>query len=227
MNGSSRSLCTFAWTAPAATVHAPGFRLARPPSSASATPASYLFRRALSHDRVPRGGAYLRDAARRMFQIDSRKGPGALIRSRPDDRRHHRRHRRPHDPLDVTGGWRPPQRARPRGDAPQGGKGEVLGRPPNGYKVGNRRRPGTDPRRSGRRPLHLPALPAREWGSASSPGGSTRRPKTRRGGNWSMVSIRDILRNRVYLGTYSASACGCRAVTASSPPMTSTRCRIA
>jgi site-specific DNA recombinase len=26
--------------------------------------------------------------------------------------------------------------------------------------------------------------------------------KTRRGGNWSMVSIRDILRNRVYLGTY-------------------------
>ncbi len=27
--------------------------------------------------------------------------------------------------------------------------------------------------------------------------------KTRRGGNWSMVSIRDILRNRVYLGTYS------------------------
>jgi hypothetical protein len=26
---------------------------------------------------------------------------------------------------------------------------------------------------------------------------------TRRGGNWSMVSIRDILRNRVYLGTYS------------------------
>ncbi len=27
--------------------------------------------------------------------------------------------------------------------------------------------------------------------------------KTRRGGNWSMVSIRDILRNRAYLGTYS------------------------
>jgi site-specific DNA recombinase len=27
--------------------------------------------------------------------------------------------------------------------------------------------------------------------------------RTRRGGNWSMVSIRDILRNRVYLGTYS------------------------
>jgi hypothetical protein len=42
--------------------------------------------------------------------------------------------------------------------------------------------------------------------------------KTRRGGNWSMVSIRDILRNRVYLGTYSRF--GVR-VTGSHPPLVS------
>jgi len=83
-------------------------------------------------------------------------------------------------------------------------RGEVLGRPPYGYKVGSRRR------------LELIAdeavvvryifrlylqegmgirLIARQLNEEGL--------RTRRGGNWSMVSIRDILRNRVYLGTYS------------------------
>jgi DNA invertase Pin-like site-specific DNA recombinase len=83
-------------------------------------------------------------------------------------------------------------------------KGEVLGRPPYGYKVGSRRRLELIPEEAvvvryifrlylneglG---IRLIARRLNEEGL-----------KTRRGGNWSMVSIRDILRNRVYLGTYS------------------------
>ncbi len=83
-------------------------------------------------------------------------------------------------------------------------KGEVLGRPPYGYKVGNRRRlelvadEAVVVRYIYRLYLHeglgirLIARRLNEEGF-----------KTRKGGNWSMVSIRDILRNRAYLGTYS------------------------
>lgn len=83
-------------------------------------------------------------------------------------------------------------------------RGEVLGRPPYGYKVGNRRRlelvaeEAVVVRYIFRLYLHeglgirLIARRLNEEGL-----------KTRRNGNWSMVSIRDILRNRVYLGTYS------------------------
>lgn len=83
-------------------------------------------------------------------------------------------------------------------------KGEVLGRPPYGYKVGNRRRlelvaeEAVVVRYIYRLYLHeglgirLIARRLNEEGL-----------KTRRGGNWSMVTIRDILRNRAYLGTYS------------------------
>jgi site-specific DNA recombinase len=83
-------------------------------------------------------------------------------------------------------------------------KGEVLGRPPYGYRVGNRRR------------LELVAEEAVVvryiFRLYLQEGLGIRRIarclnqeeiKTRRGGNWSMVSIRDILRNRAYLGTYS------------------------
>ncbi|MEX0785030.1 MAG: recombinase family protein [Dehalococcoidia bacterium] len=83
-------------------------------------------------------------------------------------------------------------------------RGEVLGRPPYGYKVGSRRRLELVPdeavvvRYIYR--LYLQEgmgirLIARRLNEESF--------RTRRGGNWSMVSIRDILRNRVYLGTYS------------------------
>jgi len=83
-------------------------------------------------------------------------------------------------------------------------KGEVLGRPPYGYKVGNRRRLELVPEEAvvvryifrlylqEGMGIRLIARRLNEEGL-----------KTRRGGNWSMVSIRDILRNRVYLGTYS------------------------
>jgi site-specific DNA recombinase len=83
-------------------------------------------------------------------------------------------------------------------------KGEALGRPPYGYKVGANRRfvivaeegsvvryifklylkDGLGIRRISRR-LNEDNI------------------KTRRGGLWSMVTVRDILRNRVYVGTYS------------------------
>lgn len=83
-------------------------------------------------------------------------------------------------------------------------KGEVLGRPPYGYKVGSRRRLELVPEEAvvvryifrlylqEGMGIRLIARRLNEEGL-----------KTRRGGNWSMVSIRDILRNRVYLGTYA------------------------
>ncbi|MCH7580979.1 MAG: recombinase family protein [Chloroflexi bacterium] len=83
-------------------------------------------------------------------------------------------------------------------------RGEVLGRPPYGYRVGSRRRLELVPdeavvvRYIFRMYLHEDMgirLIARRLNEEGF--------HTRRGGNWSMVSIRDILRNRVYLGTYS------------------------
>jgi site-specific DNA recombinase len=83
-------------------------------------------------------------------------------------------------------------------------RGEVLGRPPYGYKVGLRRRlelvaeEAVVVRHIFRLYLHEGMgirLIARRLNEEAL--------RTRRGGNWSMVSIRDILRNRVYLGTYS------------------------
>lgn len=83
-------------------------------------------------------------------------------------------------------------------------KGEVLGRPPYGYKVGARRRLELVPEEAVvvryiyRLYLHEDMgirLIAKRLNEEAL--------KTRRGGNWSMVSIRDILRNRAYLGTYS------------------------
>ena len=83
-------------------------------------------------------------------------------------------------------------------------RGEVLGRPPFAYRVGNRRRLELVPeeavvvRHIYRMYLHEGKgirLIARQLNEEGL--------RTRRGGNWSMVSIRDILRNRAYLGTYS------------------------
>jgi site-specific DNA recombinase len=83
-------------------------------------------------------------------------------------------------------------------------KGEVLGRPPYGYKVGNRRRLELIPEeavvvRYIYRLYLNESIGIRLIARRLNEEGLT----TRRGGNWSMVSIRDILRNRVYLGTYS------------------------
>lgn len=83
-------------------------------------------------------------------------------------------------------------------------KGEVLGRPPYGYKVGNRRRLELIPEeavvvRYIYRLYMQESIGIRLIARRLNEEGL----KTRRGGNWSMVSIRDILRNRAYLGTYS------------------------
>lgn len=83
-------------------------------------------------------------------------------------------------------------------------KGEVLGRPPYGYAVGDRHRLEVIPDEAAvvRRIFRLYLtenlgirLIARRLNEEGY--------RTRRGGNWSMVTIRDILRNRAYLGTYA------------------------
>lgn len=83
-------------------------------------------------------------------------------------------------------------------------KGQVLGRPPYGYRVGDDRRLEVveeeaalvrmifDLYRNEGLGIRLIAKRLNEQGY-----------RTRRGGNWSMVTIRDLLRNRVYVGTYA------------------------
>ena len=143
-------------------------------------------------------GENVQEAMRRYFQIEGLGAQVAFIDGPPD-------------PLDelVKASAQPSEREK-LGDRVRAAmrrkavRGEVLGRPPYGYKVGMRRRLELVPdeavvvRYIFRLYLHegmgirLIARRLNEEGM-----------RTRRGGNWSMVSIRDILRNRVYLGTYS------------------------
>ena len=138
------------------------------------------------------------DAARRVYQI---VGLGARVApiAGPDDL-----------VGEIVGAWSAHDPGATVGDRVRAAmrrkavKGEVLGRPPYGYKVGNRRRLELIPEEAvvvryifrlylqEGMGIRLIARRLNEEGL-----------KTRRGGNWSMVSIRDILRNRVYLGTYS------------------------
>lgn len=83
-------------------------------------------------------------------------------------------------------------------------KGQVLGRPPYGYRVGPDRRlelvqdEAALVRYIFR--LHVDEdLGIRRIAKRLNEEGY----RTRRDGNWSMVTIRDLLRNRVYVGTYS------------------------
>ncbi len=83
-------------------------------------------------------------------------------------------------------------------------KGEVLGRPPYGYRVGQRRRLELIPEEADVvryifRLYTQEGLGIRLIARRLNEEGY----RTRRGGNWSMVTIRDILRNRAYLGTYA------------------------
>ena len=83
-------------------------------------------------------------------------------------------------------------------------KGEALGRPPYGYRVGARHRlePVPDEAALVRYIFKLyvqDSLGIRLISRRLNEEGY----RTRRGGNWSMVTIRDILRNRAYLGTYA------------------------
>ena len=138
------------------------------------------------------------EAMRRYFQLEGLGAQVAFIEGPPD-------------PLaELVKSWAEPSEREKLGDRVRAAmrrkavRGEVLGRPPFGYKVGMRRRLELVPdeavvvRYIFRLYLHegmgirLIARRLNEEGY-----------RTRRGGNWSMVSIRDILRNRVYLGTYS------------------------
>jgi site-specific DNA recombinase len=83
-------------------------------------------------------------------------------------------------------------------------KGEVLGRPPYGYRAGMRHRLEVVPDEAAVvryifRMYNQDELGIRLIARRLNEEGY----RTRRSGNWSMVTIRDILRNRVYLGTYS------------------------
>lgn len=83
-------------------------------------------------------------------------------------------------------------------------KGEALGRPPYGYKVGPKRRLVVVPEEGSvvRYIFRLylkDDLGIRRIARRLNEEGY----RTRRSGLWSMVTVRDILRNRAYVGTYS------------------------
>jgi site-specific DNA recombinase len=83
-------------------------------------------------------------------------------------------------------------------------KGEVLGRPPYGYQVGPRRRLELVPEEAVV-VRYIFRLYLQEGMGIRRIAGqlNSENVATRRGGRWSMVTVRDILRNRAYLGTYT------------------------
>ncbi len=83
-------------------------------------------------------------------------------------------------------------------------KGEVLGRPPYGYRVGPRRRLELVPEEAVVVRYIFRLYLQEEMGIRKIAGQlNQENVPTRRGGRWSMVTVRDILRNRAYLGHYS------------------------
>lgn len=143
-------------------------------------------------------GDSLRDAARRYFQIEGLGAQVAFMDGTKDAAEQ------------LLAAWSKFADGKRLGDRVRAAmrrkavKGEVLGRPPYGYKVGVRRRLELVPEEAvvvryifrlylqEELGIRLIARRLNEEGL-----------KTRRNGNWSMVSIRDILRNRAYLGTYT------------------------
>jgi site-specific DNA recombinase len=83
-------------------------------------------------------------------------------------------------------------------------KGEVLGRPPYGYRVGPRHRLELVPEEA-MVVRYIYRLYLQEDMGIRRISGQLNEEgiPTRRGGKWSMVTIRDLLRNRAYLGTYT------------------------
>ena len=83
-------------------------------------------------------------------------------------------------------------------------RGEVLGRPPYGYRVGPRRRLELVPEEAVVVRYIFRLYLQEEMGIRKIAGQlNSEDIPTRRGGRWSMVTVRDILRNRAYLGHYS------------------------
>jgi site-specific DNA recombinase len=83
-------------------------------------------------------------------------------------------------------------------------KGEVLGRPPYGYRVGPRHRLELIPEEAVI-VRYIFRLYLQEGMGIRKIAGQLNEENiaTRRGGRWSMVTVRDLLRNRSYLGTYT------------------------
>jgi DNA invertase Pin-like site-specific DNA recombinase len=83
-------------------------------------------------------------------------------------------------------------------------RGEVLGRPPYGYRVGPRRRLELVPEEAVVVRYIFRLYLTENLGIRKIAGRlNEENIPTRRGGRWSMVTVRDILRNRAYLGHYS------------------------
>jgi len=83
-------------------------------------------------------------------------------------------------------------------------RGEALGRPPFGYRVGPRRRLELVPEEAVVVRYIFRLYLQEELGIRKIAGRLNEEGmRTRRGGRWSMVSVRDMLRNRTYLGTYA------------------------
>jgi DNA invertase Pin-like site-specific DNA recombinase len=83
-------------------------------------------------------------------------------------------------------------------------KGEVLGRPPFGYHVGPRHRLELVPEEAVV-VRYIFRLYLQEGMGIRRIAGQLNEENipTRRGGKWSMITVRDLLRNRAYLGTYT------------------------
>ncbi len=143
-------------------------------------------------------GGDMRDAARRYFQLEGLGAQVAAMSGSGDAT------------AEIVSAWSAQDDGNKLSDRVRAAmrrkavKGEVLGRPPYGYRVGARHRLELIPEeavvvRYINRLYLQENLGIRLIARRLNQEGL----KTRRGGNWSMVSIRDILRNRVYLGTYS------------------------
>ena len=83
-------------------------------------------------------------------------------------------------------------------------KGEGLGRPPFGYRIGAGRRFEVVPEEAATVELIYGLYLEQNLGLRLITRYLNERGiKTRRGGMWNIIGIRDILRNHTYIGTYS------------------------
>ena len=147
---------------------------------------------------VDRFGKEMREAARAYFQVNGLGGRVVTLTGEADPT------------TTLVQRWRGREEAERLGERVRAAmrrkavKGEALGRPPYGYKVGLRHRlePVPDEAALVRYIFRLytqEGLGIRLIARRLNEEGY----RTKRGGAWSMVTIRDILRNRVYLGTYA------------------------
>ncbi|MEE9285026.1 MAG: recombinase family protein [Dehalococcoidia bacterium] len=83
-------------------------------------------------------------------------------------------------------------------------RGEGLGKPPYGYKIGDQKKLEVQPKEAETVKLIFTLYTQRNMGIRLIVRHLNENGiPTRKGRNWSMVTIRDILRNRAYLGTYT------------------------